>query len=46
MFNLYMKGQRERRRMADARRKAQEEYNSGDDYDNETEADDRRSESS
>ncbi|KAJ7860904.1 hypothetical protein B0H13DRAFT_2355357 [Mycena leptocephala] len=46
MFNLYMKGQRERRRMADARRKAQEEYSSGDDYDNETEADDRRSESS
>ncbi|KAJ7798998.1 hypothetical protein B0H13DRAFT_2391353 [Mycena leptocephala] len=45
MFNLYMKGQRERRRMADARWRAQGEYNSDDDYDNdnETEADDRRS---
>ncbi|KAJ7919703.1 hypothetical protein B0H13DRAFT_2313224 [Mycena leptocephala] len=49
MFNLYMRAHRERRRMADARRRAQEGYHSGDDSDNgdnsdkETEANDRRS---
>ncbi|KAJ7884913.1 hypothetical protein B0H13DRAFT_2343485 [Mycena leptocephala] len=43
MYNLYMKGQRERRRMAEARRRVQEDYDSGDDYDAETTTDSRRS---
>jgi hypothetical protein len=30
IYNLYVRGWRQRWRMADARRKAQEEYNSGD----------------